>query len=734
MKKKQRGARFATIQEFQAGLSVGSIPDMRFDGCGIPLISTKDTLWVDDSGSHAIGIGSTGAGKSTLGAIPAIISMLACGESVIVTDLKGEIFQKTSATARKAGYKTIVLNFDRPARSNRWNPLSLPNEIYHKGGIENKDEASMLIYDIAYSICAVPDARERFWDLSSVDFTCGLIQGLIEDAAPEEVNMKSVALMGNMIEKRFAANTYLQEYFGLKPADSVAAMSASGTISAPSATRGSIVAVDRQAKRIFAASEGLSRMMAGMDFSYEDIAKEKTIVYLQYPGETGIYMPLVSCFVGQAYCALARIAKEQKDLRLPKRCNFVLDEFGNLTINEFPNRISMGRGYNMRFLLFVQDISQLKRKYSEEDMQTILSNCTTKVYYNVENYELKRRLSHECGMVQTITEHGATESHPLVAPYLLGMLHFQEALVFRRDVNFPFVTNLTPCFQMCLPEHGTPPQLPQMNEDIVPVFDLKEYVKAEKRRRLLAETEKEAKEASDEINLSEFPARARPELYPDTDFKRPSKKPDENIAASDKNPESGKVAPHGNDASASSIMSELDATNDDDWDDEDEYEIDDDLAEYEEEIWDTEDMAITICNDDVIELMRIDGAWDEAKARKGADFHTIAARAFLYGLESGELELSMLLQYVMQLPVYVDYIKVKCRVFDQMQANDDNLQRMTAYIDMQDDMDAYKALFERFALTKLQKRVILDRAKMALPIFDYNYLCVLSSCQKEEVE
>ena len=727
MQKKQRGARFSTVEEFQAGLSTGSIADMHFDGCGIPLISTKDKLWVDDSEAHTIGIGSTGAGKSTLGAIPAIYSMLARGESCIVTDLKGEIFRNTSGAAEKAGYKVIVINFDRPTCSNQWNPLSLPNEIYHKGGIENKDEASMLIYDIAYSICATPDARDRFWDMSSVNFSCGLIQGLVEDAEPEEVNMKSVALMGNMIEERFAATPYMKEYFGLKPADSVAAMSASGTIGAPNDTRGGIVAVDRQAKRIFVASEGLSRMMAGTDFTYDEIAKGKTIVYLLYPGETNVYMPLVSCFVGQAYCALVRIAKEQKDLRLPKRCNFVLDEFSNLTVNEFPNRISMGRGYNMRFLLFVQDISQLQRKYSEEDMQTILSNCTTKVYYNVENYVLKQQLSNECGMTQAVTEHGVTEYHPLVAPAELGVLRFGEALVFRRGVNYPFVTRLTPSFQMNLPEYDPPAQLPTLPDTPVHTFDLRQFVKDKKRAKLFDGLESN----SDPVATVAIPTQedSLPRPRPSFDFNDLSARIDAKIArmnAEEEERQSDTAQSKRSDAAEQKSVSVLETSDSDDDADElldeycDEDDMDDFFTSFNARRRDAVGDAIINCvfgNDDMVDLMKIDGLWDVQQEESASRMNRIVALSFVASFEKGETELASLFQYTIQLPIYADYLEVRKTVYSIIDVNECNQQRLFDYLDSHIDGDAYAALYKRFPLTDAQKENLKRRAT-DLMIFD----------------
>lgn len=66
-------------------------------------------------------IGSPGRGKTYCFGFNAVLQSLKRGESLIVVDPKGELFEKTSATAEKLGYVVKVYNLNHPERSNAWN-------------------------------------------------------------------------------------------------------------------------------------------------------------------------------------------------------------------------------------------------------------------------------------------------------------------------------------------------------------------------------------------------------------------------------------------------------------------------------------------------------------------------------------------------------------------------------------------------------------------------------------
>ena len=134
-------SRWCTDKEMKASLSEINVRDSEYEYAGFPLLSTGDKFWVDDGESHNIVIGSTGTGKTQCVIHPLVKILAKKGESMIVTDPKGEIYRESAGLLKEKGYQIIVLNFRDPQRGNTWNPLNLPYKLY-----KSDMETNMLSY------------------------------------------------------------------------------------------------------------------------------------------------------------------------------------------------------------------------------------------------------------------------------------------------------------------------------------------------------------------------------------------------------------------------------------------------------------------------------------------------------------------------------------------------------------------------------------------------------------
>ena len=88
-------------------------------------------MWVDNGESHNIVIGSTGTGKTQCVILPLVKILAKKGESMIITDPKGEIYRANAGLLKQKGYQILVLNFRDPQQGNTWNPLNLPYKLYY---------------------------------------------------------------------------------------------------------------------------------------------------------------------------------------------------------------------------------------------------------------------------------------------------------------------------------------------------------------------------------------------------------------------------------------------------------------------------------------------------------------------------------------------------------------------------------------------------------------------------
>ena len=60
---------------------------------GIPMTYDDDSLYIDDKAIHSLVIGTTGSGKTQAILLPQARLAIKAGESIVVNDVKGEIYE-----------------------------------------------------------------------------------------------------------------------------------------------------------------------------------------------------------------------------------------------------------------------------------------------------------------------------------------------------------------------------------------------------------------------------------------------------------------------------------------------------------------------------------------------------------------------------------------------------------------------------------------------------------------
>ena len=419
---------------------------LKADAGGIPLINDGKTLWVDNGEYHNLIIGSTGSGKTQTVIFPMVQSLAKHGESMVITDPKGEIYEETSEMLRRKGYNIILLNFRNPAHGNAWNPLTLPYRLWKSG---NQDKAIELLDDLALNILYDESNKnaDPFWEKTSAGYFAGLALGMFEDAEEDEININSISLMTTVGEDKFrGSSTYIKEYFNSKDPSGAAYINASSTILSPSDTKGSILAVFKEKIKLFATRANLSEMLSHSDFSIEDIGLKKTALFIVIQDEKKTYHSLATILVKQIYETLIDVAQAHSG-KLPVRTNFLLDEFANMPpLKDVTTMITAARSRAMRFTLIIQNFAQLNEVYGEQQAETIKGNCGNLIYLLSTELKALEEISKMCGEVKSKKD-DKTVSTPLVTITDLQKLSKFEVIV-RRVRLAPFKTKLTPNFKM----------------------------------------------------------------------------------------------------------------------------------------------------------------------------------------------------------------------------------------------------------------------------------------------
>ena len=460
------------------GIKKVHLKDDNYDAGGIPIINDGVNAWVDDSGQpHSLIMGASGSGKTQAFMFPLIKILARHGESMIVTDPKGELYEACGELLKEKGYKIILINFRDPKEGAAWNPFSYPYRIYKEG---NTDKANELLQDLASNILIDPNNKaEPFWEQTASNFFTGLSLGLFDDATEEEININSINMMAEVGEDRIGSSTYIKEYFKSKGELSPAYIAAASCINAPNETRGGIMSTFRTKTRIFSSQEALSEMLSYSDFDIRDIGKEKTAVFLKVHDEKTTYHALATIFVKQAYEALIAVAQTCPGLKLPYRTNFILDEFANMpALKDVETMITASRSRNIRFSFVIQNFSQLNKVYGKDVAETIKGNCGNFVYIMSTELAALEEISKLLGdkkPEKPKKDEPAPPIRPLFTVSDLQALKEGEVII-NRFRSMPFKTKLVYDHKIDWGKKYSLMQYTQRAHHDVKVFDLKGYV------------------------------------------------------------------------------------------------------------------------------------------------------------------------------------------------------------------------------------------------------------------
>lgn len=478
--KSEKGySRWAKDKEFKAQLKYVNHHAKETQAAGVPLINNGREVWVDDGEYHNLIIGSTGSGKTQIMVHPLVKLLAKRGESMIVTDPKGEIYEENANLLRERGYNIVLLNFRDPQKGNAWNPLFLPYTLYQEG---NQDKANELLDDLAMNILydEASQNQDPFWERTSADYFAGLSLALFEDATENEINLNSINYMTTVGEEKYLGSNYIKEYFKDKDPISPAYINVASTINAPTETKGSILSVFKQKIKLFSSRENISEMLSHNDFNMKDIGRKKTAVFIVVQDEKKTYHSLVTIFIKQCYETLIDVAQESGG-KLPYRTNFILDEFANMPpLKDVTTMVTAARSRNIRFSFIIQNFAQLYQVYGKENGETIKGNCGNIIYLISSELSALEEISKMCGEVKS-KEKDKTASTPLVTVSDLQRLKQWETIIVRTRM-MPFKTKLTPNFKMDWGENLEKSGYPTREKQAVEVFDLKSFVENKRKK------------------------------------------------------------------------------------------------------------------------------------------------------------------------------------------------------------------------------------------------------------
>jgi len=434
--------RWSTSREIKKELKKVNIADDHFKYGGIPLKANTKRIWVDNSDSHTLIIGSTGSGKTRRFINPTVNILAKASESMIITDPKRELYEQTGDILREKGYNVIVLNFRDPNLGNAWNPLTVSYELYKSGNIDKSIEfLEDLSINIFYSDYYSNMNPNLFKEKLAADLFCGLCLYLFEDGEKDEINLNSISNMCNEGESDYLNSTYLFLYFKCKGVENPAYSFVSSTLMASEELKYDVIALFKQKIRTFTSRKSLSNMLSYSDFDIRKFGSKKTAVFIIVHDEKTTYHALVSIFVKQCYEVVVDHATYNGG-KLDIRLNFLLDEFANMpSIKDFTAMITASRSRRIRFIMIIQSFSQLDMIYKYEPAEIIKGNSSNLIYLLSNENKALDTISSLCGDKTIKDKEGKIlEKRKLVTINDLQRMKIGNAIILKHRV-YPFVSH-----------------------------------------------------------------------------------------------------------------------------------------------------------------------------------------------------------------------------------------------------------------------------------------------------
>ena len=406
-----------------------SMEDTSPKDSGIPLDVKNGKVAISEPENHCMVSGVSGKGKTRRELYPTVILSARAGRSMVIADMKGEIYRNTAEEVRRCGHDIRVINLRDPMKGDRFSPLTLVKECWDNG---DRSRATVLLKDIAEIITAkIISDRDGYWRQSAQDSFIGFALLILEYG--QNLTFENIQNLFNGCKIR------REDLLSEIGTDSESYRRLATVLSLDSdTTYGCVASEFNSAIGSYTDQEDIRDMLYTTNIELTDIGRKPIAVYLMCPDESTVLYGIASLFVEQCYSELIRYADEREDNRLPVKVDFILDEFGAFVGSDWPSKLTAARSRGIRFILALQSMSQLVSRYGENGARTIMANCRTLVYMGGRDMKLMSEIS----LLSGYKEDPATGTEkPVLSINDLSALKSGEVVVLD-DWGIPYIGKL----------------------------------------------------------------------------------------------------------------------------------------------------------------------------------------------------------------------------------------------------------------------------------------------------
>jgi len=356
-------ANWMTVQEAKKILGIGTNKGLILGRIGSKVV----TLPPDSFLNRNVAIfGSPGSMKSRAYIRTNILQLAKEGQSMVITDPKGEIFRDMAEFLKNRGYTVKVFNLVNMKHSDRWNPIET---------IQDDIDAQLFVeVIISNTKVATTKSGDPFWDRAEQNLLKALALYVAMEYPEHERNIASVYSLLASAEPKA-----VDSVFKTLPNSHPAKMPYNIYAQANEQVRTGVIIGLGTRLQVFQ-NRLVQKITETSDIDLELPGKEKCAYFCISSDTDSTFDFLAGLFFSFLFIKLTRYA-DMNGGTLNPNVYFLLDEFPNIgAIPDFTKKISTMRSRGIHSSVVFQNISQLKNRYPNDAWQEIIGNCDTRLF------------------------------------------------------------------------------------------------------------------------------------------------------------------------------------------------------------------------------------------------------------------------------------------------------------------------------------------------------------------
>lgn len=310
--------------------------------------------------------GASGSKKTRAFCVNMILQCAARVNSMVITDPKSELYEKTSEYLRNKGYTVRVFNLVTPSASDSWNCLS---------EIEGKELMAQLFCDVVIKNTG-SERGDHFWDNAELNLLKALVLYVSNNYPPEKQNIGEVyQLLAMSSEKE------LNALFDVLPVGHPAKAPYSIFKQSSENVRGGVIIGLGSRLQVFQ-NQDIRNITAYDEIDLELPGQQPCAYYCITSDQDSTFDFLSSLFLSFIFIKLVRYADEQcPNGELPVPVHVLGEELcATGVIPDLSRKISVIRSRRVSLSAVFQNLAGLQNRYPYNQWQEILGNCDVQLF------------------------------------------------------------------------------------------------------------------------------------------------------------------------------------------------------------------------------------------------------------------------------------------------------------------------------------------------------------------